>query len=131
MSECIFCKITKGELPSSKIYEDENVFAFLDISPVNKGHVLVIPKNHHKYMTDTPDEELGFVFTAAKKIMTALKKSLKADFVTLSVIGLDVPHFHVHVIPRFDDDGLANWHPTQEYEEDEIDEYADKIKKHL
>lgn len=124
---CVFCKIVNFELPSNKVYENDKVLAFLDITPVAKGHTLVVPKQHHQMMTDTPDELIAEVFTAAKKIMKTMKKAFKADFIALSVVGVDVPHFHVHLIPRYKDDGLANWWPTTEYEEGEIEKYREKL----
>lgn len=125
---CVFCKIVTGEMPSAKVYEDEKVLAFLDISPVNKGHTLIIPKDHHHMITDTPDDLVEYIFVKAKNISHGIKKAFKADYVALSVVGIDVPHFHVHLVPRFDDDGLANWWPTQEYGEGEMDEYAEKLR---
>ena len=124
---CVFCKIVHFEIPSSKVFENEKVLAFLDITPVNKGHVLLIPKEHHQMMTDTPDELVAEVFIQAKKMMKNIKKAFDADFVTVSVVGIEVPHFHVHLIPRYQDDGLANWWPTQEYDEGEIENYRKKL----
>src|SRR3989344_9134981 len=109
MADCIFCKIASGQIPADKIYEDDKVFCFLDINPVNKGHVLLIPKAHHAMMVDVPDDLLSYMFVKSKQLMTALKKALAADLVVLSVVGLDVPHFHIHLLPRYKDDGLSNW----------------------
>ncbi len=127
--DCIFCKIVRGEIPSAKVYEDDEALAFLDINPVNKGHVLLIPKTHHQMMVDTPDDLIAYIFTKAKVLMSAIQQGLDADFVAVSVVGVEVPHFHVHLVPRFTNDGLANWWPTKQYGEGELEQYAEKIKQ--
>ena len=130
-TDCIFCQIINGAIPAAKVYEDDQVLAFLDINPVNYGHVLIVPRKHHQMMVDTPDELIAYIFTKAKVLMKAIKKAVDADFVVVSVVGVDVPHFHVHLVPRFKADGLAGWWPTKKYETGEMDEYADKIKSEL
>lgn len=127
MDSCIFCKIVKGEIPSSKVYEDEGVLAFLDIKPVHKGHTLVVPKAHYEWLYETPDELLAHVMLVVKKLMPILKKALDADSITISVVGIDVPHFHVHLIPRKKNDGLPRW-PEQEYAPGEMQQVVAKIK---
>jgi histidine triad (HIT) family protein len=105
MSDCIFCKIAKGEIPSVKVYEDDGVLAFLDISPVEKGHTLVISKRtHSEALIDTPPEILAEMVAAAKKIGAAM---LKAGWGGFNVAqnnypdgGQAVPHIHFHIIPR-------------------------------
>ncbi len=131
MSECVFCRIINGELSAEKVYENGKMLAFLDINPVNKGHLLLIPKEHYPFMSDVPDELLGELFVRAKSLMKTLKKALEADFVVESVVGLDVSHFHIHIIPRYNGDGLANFWPTKKYAPEEIKKYADKIKSFL
>jgi len=131
MNDCVFCKIIREEIPSAKIYEDADVLAFLDIKPVNPGHTLLIPKAHFEKMTGTPDKVVGDLFITAKKLMGALKNVTAADYVALSVIGIDVPHFHIHLIPRYFNDGLASFWPTKKYKEGEIFEMAKKIKQSL
>ncbi len=126
--DCIFCKIISGEIPSSKIYEDDKVLAFLDIKPVNFGHILVIPKEHYPTFIDLPDELIKEIFTRAKKLIPAIKQAMAADFIVLSVVGIEVLHFHLHLIPRYFNDGLANFWPTKKYGEGEIQQVADKIK---
>jgi histidine triad (HIT) family protein len=127
-TNCIFCKIAAGQIPCHKIYEDEKVFVFLDINPVTDGHTLVIPKAHHEMIVDTPDELMSYVFIQAKKLMRVLKEALGAEFVAVSVVGTDVPHFHVHLIPRYKNDGLANFWPTKKYQAGEEEEIIAKIK---
>lgn len=131
--DCIFCKILKGEIPSAKVYEDDNVYAFLDIGPVNKGHALVIPKEHHETVMDMPDELLCSLAVAAKKTCSAVMEATSADGVNLQMsnykaAGQLVPHAHFHVIPRFEGDGFKHW-AQGKYEEGEMDQYKEKIAK--
>ena len=132
---CIFCKIVKGEIPCSKIYEDEHTLAFLDIMPINKGHTLVIPKKHYKNIFDIPEEELCEVMKAVKKIAPAIQDAANADGVNITsnneeAAGQVVMHSHTHIIPRFKDDGLKHW-SSGEYGEKEADEYQKKIEAFL
>ncbi|MDD5528260.1 MAG: HIT family protein [Patescibacteria group bacterium] len=128
---CIFCKIAAGEIPAAKIYENEKCLAFLDINPVAFGHILLIPQEHYQTMTDTPDDLVAYLFVKAKELMPKIKKAMAADYVSLSVVGVDVPHFHIHLIPRRFDDGLADFWPTKKYADDEMAEVADKIKEEI
>ncbi len=131
MDDCIFCKIIKGVIPAEKIYEDDKILAFLDIKPVNPGHALVIPKKHYEKMETAPDEVVSDVFVVAKKLMKVIKEEMLADFVALSVVGIDVPHFHVHLIPRYFDDKMPVFWPKKEYKKDEKEKIAEKISKSL
>jgi histidine triad (HIT) family protein len=128
--DCIFCKIAAGEIPCYKIYEDDRAVAFLDIHPVNRGHVLIIPKSHYEVMPDTPDELVSYLFVIAKKLMVAVKKATGAYFVEVCVMGIDVPHFHIHLIPVHKDDSLTQW-PTKKYLEGEAKDVREKIIKHI
>ncbi len=133
--DCIFCKIIKGEIPCSKIYEDDNVIALLDLFPVNKGHALVIPKKHSSDMLNDDDEDLKACIHTVKKVAPAIMKAMGADGFNLSVntkpaAGQVVMHTHFHIIPRFDDDGLKHW-PSGKYEEDEMDQVKDKIIENI
>ncbi|MEK6897455.1 MAG: HIT family protein [Nanoarchaeota archaeon] len=128
MENCIFCKIVAGEIPSVKIWEDEDFLAFLDINPVNYGHALLIPKKHHEKMEDVSEDILKKIFVKAKILMEKIKRGTEANYVTLSVVGLDVPHFHIHLIPRYFNDGLATFWPTKKYELNKDTEIAKKIK---
>ena len=127
MDDCIFCKIIKGKIPSYKVYEDEDFLVFLDITPVNLGHLLVIPKKHVVWMQDADDETIKDIFSLAKKMMKALKIGLKADYVSLSVVGKDVPHFHIHLIPRYLKKDKFKEYPTRKYEEGESEKILKKI----
>lgn len=125
MKDCIFCKIIAGEIPSRKIYEDDKVYAFMDIGPINYGHTLVIPKEHHTGSSTIPEETAGRMFKVASRIGVALKRALDADAFNLHLAdgtcaGQVVMHAHLHVVPRFaEDDFHWNWRQKQ-YESDEL-----------
>ena len=129
--ETIFQKIVQGEIPSTSIYEDDRFFAFLDINPVSKGHVLLITKAPYRWLADVPDESISQIFVEAKNIMLAQIKSLGCDFVQVGVVGKDVPHFHIHLIPRTLDDTHNELHARYKYVEGQAQIYADKIKSAL
>lgn len=95
----IFSKIIAGEIPSYKIAEDERFYAFLDINPVNWGHTLVVPKNETDYIFDMDDSDLGDMMVFAKRVAKALKRVLPCRKVGVAVLGLEVPHAHIHLIP--------------------------------
>ncbi len=95
----IFSKIIAGEIPSYKIAESERFFAFLDINPVNWGHTLVVPKTETDYIFDIPDAELGEMMVFAKKVATALKSAMPCRKIGVTVLGLEVPHAHIHLVP--------------------------------
>src|ERR1035437_8567560 len=95
----IFTKIIKGEIPSYKIAEDENYFAFLDINPLAKGHTLIIPKKEVDYIFDVDDQTLGGMMIFAKKVAKAIEKVVPCKRIGITVIGLEVPHAHIHLIP--------------------------------
>lgn len=99
MEETIFTKIVKGEIPCYKIAEDDRFFAFLDISPLAKGHTLVITKMQNDYIFDLDDKMLGDMMVFAKKVATAMKKVLPCQRIGVAVIGIDVPHNHIHLVP--------------------------------
>lgn len=102
MSDCIFCKIINGEIPSYKIYEDNLFLGFLDIKPLNIGNSLLIPKNHHRWVIDVP--EFGQYWETAKKIALATKNVVNADYISFLTLGMEVEHAHIRIIPRFYED---------------------------
>ena len=109
IDDCVFCKIIRGEIPCSKLYEDDHVLAFLDIAPFNYGHALVIPKDHHHSITTLPSEFHAHIMSTACKVAVAQMRALKAEGFNLALnngrcAGQEVPHVHLHVIPRFVDD---------------------------
>jgi histidine triad (HIT) family protein len=130
MDNCVFCKIVKGEIPSDKTYEDKDFLAFLTIEPARDGHLLLIPKKHTVWMQDTDDETISEIFKLTKKLMHSLKAAMGSDYVMVSVAGKDVPHFHIHLIPRHFDDKLVEF-STKKYKEGEASEVAKKIKNAL
>ena len=95
----IFSKIVAGEIPSYKMAEDDRYYAFLDINPVRRGHTLVIPKNETDYIFDLSDAELGGLTVFAKKVAEAIRKAIPCRKVGMAVLGLEVPHAHIHLIP--------------------------------
>ncbi|QMS84954.1 HIT family protein [Candidatus Xianfuyuplasma coldseepsis] len=109
--DCIFCKIREGEIPSYKVYEDDHVLAFLDITQGTKGHTLVIPKKHVPNVYEVDEDTITHVFTAVPKIARALKKAFNP--IGLNIVNNNdrplqsVFHFHVHLIPRYEDDGMV------------------------
>lgn len=108
MEDCIFCKIVQGEIPSFKVYEDDNVLAFEDINPVSEGHTLVIPKKHAENLFEISNEDLAAVQVASKKVAVAIKQALNPIGVAalqLNGRGVDqvVMHYHLHLVPRAGD----------------------------
>ena len=127
----VFTKIIKGEIPKEFIYKDEDAVAFLDINPLRLGHTLLITKEPYTWMTDVPEELVGKMFIKAKRIMIAIKKALDCDYVEIIVMGKDVPHFHIHLIPRMLIEEARVWdHQKYESTEQEM-EYINKIKNNL
>ncbi len=135
MTDCIFCKIIKGEIPCAKVFEDSDVIAFLDISPVNPGHTLVVPKKHYETLMDLPDDLACKVMKALKKIVSAVKEAVDADGININQSNLKpagqlIPHVHFHIIPRNIGDGLRHW-PQKKYEEGQMEEVRKNIDKRL
>lgn len=97
----VFSKIIRGEIPSYKVYEDEHVFAFLDINPIHAGHTLVVPKTEIDYFLDVPEPYYSAVFRAAKKIGRAVHEATGCKRVGTVILGFDVPHFHYHLVPMW------------------------------
>lgn len=106
MDNCIFCQIIKGDIPCHKVYEDDLFLAFLDINPVSPGHTLLVPKQHYRWVYDV--SEFTQYWQVAQKIALGLKNSsLNPDFITFLTIGNEVPHAHIHIIPRKNDDNIG------------------------
>lgn len=134
--ECLFCKIISGEVPSSKVYEDELVYAFLDIAPSSSGHTLIMPKKHIERFNDMSPDDVASLFKAVNKIAKAVEKGVSADGSNIGlnngkVAGQEVPHVHIHLIPRYEGDGgggmksIVNTNPDS----DNLDEIAARIKE--
>lgn len=140
MSNCIFCKIVNNELPGYKLYEDEDVIAFMDIQPINPGHLLIIPKKHAELVSEVDDDVLQKMIVVAKKLNTAIRKSgLKAEGVNFfladgEAAGQEVFHVHLHVFPRFKNDGFGIKFPENYRNKTDVSELkiiAEKIKSSL
>ncbi|MCZ2260021.1 HIT family protein [Sporosarcina sp. G11-34] len=139
MSTCIFCQIIEGTIPSAKIYEDEHVYAFMDIMPVTKGHVLLIPKKHIENIYDFSEEQAARLFAAAPKIANVLKAEFNPAGMNLlnnngAPAGQSVFHFHLHFVPRYDEtDGFQpTWETKQsKYTPERIQELAAVLRAKL
>lgn len=134
-SDCIFCKIVAGEVPSTKIYEDAEVLAFMNLHPTHKGQVLVIPKDHIENIYGLSEELAARIMLATKKLAIAVKNGVDADGVNLimnneEAAGQVIFHAHMHIIPRFNSDGLKNW-PARDYNVGEIEEWGEKVRKEV
>jgi len=126
--ETIFTKIIKGEIPCHKIAENDNYFAFLDIRPTSKGHTLVIPKIQNDYIFDLSDEQLCGLVLFSKKIALALKKAIPCKRIGIKVIGLEVPHTHIHLIPICVEGDMNHGKEILKFTDEEFNEIAETIK---
>ncbi len=134
MADCVFCKIMKKEIPSHIIYEDDIVFAILDICPVSKGHVLVIPKKHYENIFETPDEVLAHVNIICKKMALKLKDKFQLDGVNImnssgEAAQQTVFHLHYHVVPRYKNDKNNFWFPNTTDYSDKVEEFFLELKE--
>jgi histidine triad (HIT) family protein len=127
----IFTKIIQGEIPSYKIAEDERYFAFLDIFPLAKGHVLVVPKAEVDRIFDVDDETLAGLMLFAKKVAIAIEKAIPCQRVGIAVIGLEVPHAHIHLIPLNSIEDINFTNPKLKLEKEELSSIAAAITAQL
>lgn len=128
MENCVFCKIVAGSIPSYKVYEDADYVGFLDIRPLNPGNVLLIPKKHYRWVYDVP--EFGSYFEAARKVGLAAKQAVSAHSVNFLTLGYEVPHAHIRIIPRFDNDGHTDGiqlSAAKDIKPEEMKKIAEKI----
>jgi len=131
MSEkTVFERIIDRDIPADIVCEDDKSIVFMDIEPVNKGHVLVVPKECYQWFQEMPDDLLCHLTLVSKKIAGAIKLALSADYVQVAISGKDVPHVHIHLFPRYYDDKLKEFEKTV-YTDGESKEYAQKIKNNL
>lgn len=135
MQDCLFCKIAKGEIHSHKVYEDDDVFAFLDINPVNPGHTLVVPKEHHDDLLDTPPELQAKLIQASARIAQAIVKEVGADGFNIGInngvgAGQIIFHTHFHIMPRLASDDHSLWQGKGS-DEDELKRTAERISDNL
>ena len=127
----IFSKIVKGEIPCYKIAESENYLAFLDVFPLAKGHTLVIPKKETDYIFDIADEEFSGLQLFSKKVAKALRQAVPCKRIGVAVIGLEVPHAHIHLIPMNNVSDLNFARPKLTFTKEEMEETVKKIREHL
>lgn len=133
-SNCIFCKIVAGEIPCAKVYEDEHVFAFLDLSQVTKGHTLVIPKVHKENLFELTPEIAGELFKVVPKLATGVKDAFHAKGLNIlnnngEIAGQTVFHYHIHLIPRYDEtDGFGAIWNTNEIDSETLSNIANSIQ---
>jgi histidine triad (HIT) family protein len=135
--DCIFCKIVAGEIPAVKVLDEEKVLAFMDINPACRGHILVVPKRHAENIFEISEADLSAVMGAVKRCAATAQEALGAEGIT--VLQLNgrasdqlVPHLHVHIMPRWENDGLtvSNWE-MKSGDMDELQDIADRVKEHL
>jgi histidine triad (HIT) family protein len=127
----IFSKIVNGEIPSYKIAEDENFFAFLDINPLAKGHTLVIPKKEVDYIFDLDEETYMGLQAFARKIAIALNKAIPCKKVGVAVLGLEVPHAHIHLVPMQSEQDINFANPKKKFSPEELEAIKNQIAKAL
>jgi histidine triad (HIT) family protein len=127
----IFTKLINREIPGHIIAEDDHYIAFLDIMPLVRGHVLVVPKQEISYIFDMDDQLLAGLHVFSKRVAKAIDKSIKCTRVGVAVIGLEVPHVHIHLVPLNSMDDINFTRPKLKLEEEELAEIAEKIRMHL
>lgn len=132
---CVFCDIITKKIPSQIVYENDNLLAFLDIKPINPGHTLVVTKEHHADILETPAHILSDLILASQKVGDAVMQAMKADGFnigvnTKSAAGQAVFHTHFHIIPRFEKDGLKHW-PHKKLTENQMEIACKDIKSRL
>jgi histidine triad (HIT) family protein len=136
MSDCVFCRIVARQIPATVVYEDEHTLAFMDIGQVNPGHVLVAVKKHAENLYALDDAQAGAVLRAAAKIARATRDAFQPDGLSVyqangKAAGQTVFHYHVHLVPRLEGDGMALTWPVKNPPREKLVEYAEKIKASL
>ncbi len=132
--DCLFCNIAKGKIPSATIYEDSHFAVILDVNPATKGHCLIIPKEHFDNIYDLDGETAGKLFSLATCIARAMKDALNCDGLNViqnngEIAGQTVPHFHLHLIPRYEGDGVDLTWKQNGVSEEELEEIRKAVKK--
>lgn len=135
-NSCIFCKLATGEFSSATVYEDDLFRAILDISPASKGHTLLLPKKHAANLFELEEPEVSKAFSVAKKLSVAIQKTLQCDGINIlqnngTAAGQSVFHFHIHLIPRYENDGVTIPWEALSYSDGEAVELANKIRQNL
>ncbi len=127
----VFTKIVNGDIPSFKIAEDDRYYAFLDINPLAKGHTLVIPKQETDYLFDLDNDLLAGLMVFAKKVAKAIDKAVECKRVGVAVLGLEVPHAHIHLIPLQSEADISFSNPKLKFSQEEFEQIAELIKREL
>lgn len=127
----IFSRIIAGEIPCYKIAENEDYFAFLDINPLHRGHTLVIPKQETDYIFDLEDDTLAGLFVFARKVALAIEQEVKCARIGVAVIGLEVPHAHVHLCPINGIGDIDFSKPKKQFSKEEFEATAEAIRQHI
>lgn len=134
--DCVFCKIRDGQIPSTRVYEDDRTIAFMDINPLNEGHTLIIPRAHAATLFEADDADLRAAIATAKRVAVAIRAALHPDGLNLlQANGVaafqSVPHFHFHLVPRFTGDGKGFDWPMIAGDRGRIQAAAEKIRRAL
>jgi histidine triad (HIT) family protein len=134
--DCVFCKIRDGQIPSTRVFEDDRTIAFMDINPLNDGHTLVVPRAHAATLFDADEADLGAAIVTAKRVASAIREALRPDGLNLlqangAAAFQSVPHFHFHLVPRFTGDGKGFDWPMVAGDRGRIQAAAEKIRKAL
>jgi histidine triad (HIT) family protein len=127
----IFTRIINGEIPCYKIAEDENYFAFLDINPLRAGHTLVVPKKETDYIFDLGDDDLAGIFFFSKKVAAAIKSAFPCNRIGVAILGLEVPHAHIHLVPMDTMEDVNFRNPKLKFTPEEFINIAAKIKNRV
>lgn len=127
----IFTRIINGEIPCYRIAEDENYFAFLDINPLKKGHTLVVPKQETDYIFDLDDEMLSGMILFSKKVAAAIKEAYPCNRIAIAILGLEVPHAHIHLVPMDEMNDINFKNPKLKFTPEEFREIAAEISKRV
>jgi histidine triad (HIT) family protein len=127
----IFTRIINGEIPCYKIAEDTDYFAFLDINPLRAGHTLVVPKSDTDYIFDISDDKLAGLMIFSKKIAVAIRKAVPCNRIGVAVLGLEVPHAHIHLVPMDSMDDVNFRNPKLSFTPEEFREIADRISREV
>lgn len=140
MTDCLFCQIADGEIPSQTVYEDDDVIAFLDVNPLARGHTLVVPTDHHERLQACPPETAAALWSCVHELLPAIEAATDADATTVGVnngpaAGQEIPHTHVHLVPRHEGDGGGPIHAVAgdvpDIDDAELDSIGTAIADHL
>ena len=131
--DCVFCRIRDGQIPSTRVYEDERTIAFMDINPLNEGHTLVIPRAHAATLYDADEADLQAAIATARRVARAIRQAIRPDGLNLlqangAAAFQSVPHFHLHLVPRFTGDGKGFDWPMVPGDRARIQAAAEKIR---